>query len=162
MRVGRDMQHRLSPRRVPSAVVANRNYLIHQYDEVNRELTWLTLARDLPEWKQSLATLRTRRSAKSPTGPEQAWVVPIAEVDRPPSNPPETAGSDRSPSATVGTVSEDSPHQHGVSGGIPQRSVAVGRRRSKPEVAGSNPAPATNGDVSGHRHSPDPRFVGSG
>jgi uncharacterized protein with HEPN domain len=37
--------------------VANRNFLIHQYDEINRELTWLTLARDLPEWKQSLATL---------------------------------------------------------------------------------------------------------
>ncbi|MGB3686669.1 MAG: HepT-like ribonuclease domain-containing protein [Ornithinimicrobium sp.] len=24
-------------------VVANRNFLIHQYDEINRELTWLTL-----------------------------------------------------------------------------------------------------------------------
>ena len=28
--------------------VANRNFLIHQYDEINRELTWLTLSRDLP------------------------------------------------------------------------------------------------------------------
>lgn len=28
--------------------VANRNFLIHQYDEINRQLTWLTLARDLP------------------------------------------------------------------------------------------------------------------
>lgn len=37
--------------------VANRNFIIHQYDEINRELTWLTLSRDLPEWKQSLATL---------------------------------------------------------------------------------------------------------
>jgi len=37
--------------------VANRNFLIHQYDEINRELTWLTLSRDLPEWKQSLGTL---------------------------------------------------------------------------------------------------------
>lgn len=34
--------------------VANRNFLIHQYDEINRELTWLTLSRDLPEWKRSL------------------------------------------------------------------------------------------------------------
>lgn len=34
--------------------VANRNFLIHQYDEINRELTWLTLSRDLPEWKTSL------------------------------------------------------------------------------------------------------------
>ena len=37
--------------------LANRNYLIHQYDEINRELTWLTLSRDLPEWKRSLETL---------------------------------------------------------------------------------------------------------
>jgi uncharacterized protein with HEPN domain len=34
--------------------VANRNFLIHRYDEINRELTWLTLSRDLPEWKHSL------------------------------------------------------------------------------------------------------------
>jgi uncharacterized protein with HEPN domain len=25
--------------------VANRNFIIHQYDEINRELTWLTPAR---------------------------------------------------------------------------------------------------------------------
>lgn len=34
--------------------VANRNFLIHQYDAINRELTWLTLSRDLLEWKRSL------------------------------------------------------------------------------------------------------------
>jgi uncharacterized protein with HEPN domain len=37
--------------------VANRNFIIHQYDEINRELTWLTLSRDLPEWKRSLESL---------------------------------------------------------------------------------------------------------
>jgi uncharacterized protein with HEPN domain len=37
--------------------VANRNFLIHQYDEINRELTWLTLSRDLPAWKQSLGEM---------------------------------------------------------------------------------------------------------
>lgn len=37
--------------------VANRNFLIHQYDEINRELTWLTLSRDLSEWKRSLEAL---------------------------------------------------------------------------------------------------------
>ncbi|MGH3354241.1 MAG: HepT-like ribonuclease domain-containing protein [Nocardioides sp.] len=37
--------------------VANRNFIIHQYDEINRELTWLTLASDLPEWKVSLQLL---------------------------------------------------------------------------------------------------------
>ncbi len=34
--------------------VANRNFLIHQYDEINRELTWLTLSNDLPAWQASL------------------------------------------------------------------------------------------------------------
>lgn len=50
--------------------VANRNSLIHQYDEINRELTWLTLLRDLPEWKRSLVTLfdeAEQYSAKRPT-----------------------------------------------------------------------------------------------
>src|SRR4051812_46741788 len=37
--------------------VANRNFLIHQYDEISRELTWLTLSRDLPEWGRSLSAL---------------------------------------------------------------------------------------------------------
>jgi uncharacterized protein with HEPN domain len=40
-----------------SLAVANRNFIIHQYDEVNRELTWLTLERDLPEWRESLTSL---------------------------------------------------------------------------------------------------------
>ena len=37
--------------------VANRNFLIHQYDEINRQMTWLTLAEDLPAWKASLKSL---------------------------------------------------------------------------------------------------------
>ena len=37
--------------------VANRNFIIHQYDEINRELTWLTLSRDLPAWEASLGQL---------------------------------------------------------------------------------------------------------
>ena len=31
------------------------DFVIHQYDEINRELTWLALAHDLPEWHDSLA-----------------------------------------------------------------------------------------------------------
>ena len=42
-----------------SLAIANRNFIIHQYDEINRELTWLTLARDLPEWRDSLGQLFT-------------------------------------------------------------------------------------------------------
>ena len=46
----------LAPEGVDWALaVANRNFLINQYDEINRELTWLTLARDLTEWGDSLA-----------------------------------------------------------------------------------------------------------
>jgi len=37
--------------------VANRNFIIHQYDEVSRPLTWETLAVDLPEWRRQLSTL---------------------------------------------------------------------------------------------------------
>lgn len=43
--------------------VANRNLIIHQYDEINRELTWLTLSRDLPAWRSSLAPLFVEASA---------------------------------------------------------------------------------------------------
>lgn len=37
--------------------VANRNFIIHQYDEINRVITWQTLSVDLPEWTASLAAL---------------------------------------------------------------------------------------------------------
>jgi len=37
--------------------VANRNFLIHQYDEIDRRLTWFTLSRDLPAWGESLQAL---------------------------------------------------------------------------------------------------------
>lgn len=35
--------------------IANRNWLIHQYDEIDRALTWVTLSRDLASWRQALA-----------------------------------------------------------------------------------------------------------
>ncbi len=41
----------------PSLAVANRNFLIHQYDEINRALTWQTLLMDLPAWNESLQKL---------------------------------------------------------------------------------------------------------
>ena len=45
-----------SPGGVEWAVaVANRNFIIHRYDEVSRELTWLTLAADLPGWAAALS-----------------------------------------------------------------------------------------------------------
>jgi uncharacterized protein with HEPN domain len=48
----------LAPEGVEWALaVANRTFIIYQYDEINRELTWLTLATDLPAWKVSLQAL---------------------------------------------------------------------------------------------------------
>lgn len=34
--------------------VSNRNFIIHQYDEISRPLTWETLAVDLPSWRRQL------------------------------------------------------------------------------------------------------------
>ncbi len=48
----------LAPEGVDWALaVANRNFIIHQYDEINRDLTWETLTRDLPRWHESLKAL---------------------------------------------------------------------------------------------------------
>jgi uncharacterized protein with HEPN domain len=35
--------------------IANRNWLIHQYDEIDRALPWVTLSRDLASWREALA-----------------------------------------------------------------------------------------------------------
>lgn len=50
--------------------VANRNFIIHQYDQINRELTWLTLSVDLPAWQKSLTPLvdEARASLDADTG----------------------------------------------------------------------------------------------
>jgi uncharacterized protein with HEPN domain len=45
--------------------VANRNFIIHQYDEINRELTWLTLSRDLVSLRVS--SVRQRRRSTMPS-----------------------------------------------------------------------------------------------
>lgn len=37
--------------------IANRNFIIHQYDEISRPLTWETLSVDLPRWREELAGL---------------------------------------------------------------------------------------------------------
>ncbi len=37
--------------------VANRNFIIHQYDEINRGITWQTLSVDLAAWEASLQVL---------------------------------------------------------------------------------------------------------
>lgn len=48
----------LAPEGVEWALaVANRNFIIHQYDQINRDLTWLTLSVDLPAWREHLQQL---------------------------------------------------------------------------------------------------------
>lgn len=37
--------------------IANRNFIIHQYDDVNRSQTWLTLSVDLVDWRSSLVSV---------------------------------------------------------------------------------------------------------
>ncbi|MBK8462844.1 MAG: DUF86 domain-containing protein [Nigerium sp.] len=43
-----------------SDAIANRNWLIHQYDQIDRGLTWVTLTRDLPGWRAVLEALFNR------------------------------------------------------------------------------------------------------
>jgi uncharacterized protein with HEPN domain len=47
---------------------ANRNFIIHQYDQINRELTWGTLSVDLPAWRVSLTSLVVK--AQDTLGPD--------------------------------------------------------------------------------------------
>ena len=42
------------PGMVWTDAIANRNWLIHQYDEIDRALTWVTLSRDLASWRVAL------------------------------------------------------------------------------------------------------------
>lgn len=63
MKVG-EAANRLSRQGMPAPpgvdwglAVANRNFIIHQYDEVDRRQTWLTLSVDLPAWHRSLESV---------------------------------------------------------------------------------------------------------
>ncbi|MGI5951473.1 MAG: DUF86 domain-containing protein [Brooklawnia sp.] len=45
----------LAPEGVEWALaIANRNFIIHQYDQIDRSLTWGTLSVDFPTWHASL------------------------------------------------------------------------------------------------------------
>ncbi len=47
-----------APRGVAWAdAIANRNWLIHQYDQIDRGLTWMTLSRDLANWRDTSGPL---------------------------------------------------------------------------------------------------------
>lgn len=66
MKLG-ESANRLSKANVPAPqgvdwalAVANRNFIIHQYDAIDREQTWLTLSADLPTWHAALRPLISR------------------------------------------------------------------------------------------------------
>lgn len=40
--------------------ISNRNLLIHQYDEIDREISWGTLSVDLAGWRRALTDLVAR------------------------------------------------------------------------------------------------------
>lgn len=40
-----------------AGAVTNRNWLIHQYDTIDRAITWATLTQDLPQWRVALDPL---------------------------------------------------------------------------------------------------------
>ena len=40
--------------------ISNRNFLIHQYDEIDREISWGTLSVDLAGWRRALTDLFAR------------------------------------------------------------------------------------------------------
>lgn len=62
----------LAPEGVEWAIaVANRNFIIHQYDEINRVMTWATLSVDLLAWKASLNPLFDAAEAAIDTEPEE-------------------------------------------------------------------------------------------
>lgn len=55
--------------------IANRNWLIHQYDQIDRRLTWVTLSRDPAGWRVALRHCSPRRGKpwppSSPTAPDR-------------------------------------------------------------------------------------------
>jgi uncharacterized protein YutE (UPF0331/DUF86 family) len=52
----------LAPDGVERALaIANRNFIIHQYGEINRELTLLTFSAELPAWKVALCAFDEAR-----------------------------------------------------------------------------------------------------
>ncbi len=61
----------LAPEGVDWALaIANRNFIIHRYDEIDREQTWLTLSADLPAWRGSLESLFSQAESELTSNPD--------------------------------------------------------------------------------------------
>lgn len=69
MKVG-EAAKRLASRGIeaPAAInwpdaIANRNWVIHQYDELDRDVTWATLSDSMATWRAALAPLVAQAEA---------------------------------------------------------------------------------------------------
>lgn len=69
---------------------ANRNWLIHQYDQIDRDITWATLEQDLAAWRAALADRFTDAEATLPlrlltrqAGPRPATLKKLIERRNP-------------------------------------------------------------------------------
>ncbi|HVW79844.1 MAG TPA: HepT-like ribonuclease domain-containing protein [Mycobacteriales bacterium] len=61
----------LAPEGVDWALaIANRNFIIHRYDEIDRGQTWLTLSADLPAWRASLESLFRQAESELTSNPD--------------------------------------------------------------------------------------------
>ena len=47
-----------------ASAIDQRNWLIHQYDQIDREVTWSTLVRDIPRWEEALRPLFIEAEAR--------------------------------------------------------------------------------------------------
>ncbi|MDN5763502.1 MAG: hypothetical protein L0H41_14460 [Microlunatus sp.] len=65
--------------------VANQNFIIHQYEQTNRAMTWRTLAVDLSGWASSLRRTTRHRPCR-PSGrqaPQRAMPGPCKQATNP-------------------------------------------------------------------------------
>jgi uncharacterized protein with HEPN domain len=51
-------------RRVAKEYLHLRNWLIHQYDQIDRNVTWATLTRDLSVWEAALRPRFSKAEAR--------------------------------------------------------------------------------------------------
>ncbi|MEA5052001.1 MAG: HepT-like ribonuclease domain-containing protein [Propionicimonas sp.] len=67
--------------------VANRNWLVHQYDQIDRDITWATLKQDLATWRNALASSFSGSERPSPqrlAKPDDQHVGTAPRSPRPP------------------------------------------------------------------------------
>ncbi|WP_169577218.1 HepT-like ribonuclease domain-containing protein [Sporichthya polymorpha] len=67
--------------------VANRNWLIHQYDHIDRDITWATLETDLLAWREALASTFASADAYSAAERDERQLADRPEGGSPAKSP---------------------------------------------------------------------------